>query len=440
MSGAAVFIATTVGPVRVRQIRRDTSIRAPAVSVNLDTRRPELLEGYQEFVGQPNGVIFRFTGGEERFRTQISADIVDGQSWRLGMFVAFALRQDDALCERSQVAPTDITPEEELQDAEQLIWATGEVKTDLSVESVTDIPLKLRQSEALFMAAAKKGLPILLLAPEANRSPEVVKALDKVRQRFNAEIRFLSKVEFWRYPWERQEGSAASPVADDGFDGQEGGLTPEAKRTRAFAFWRQSRWGSAVALLSLVFVVAFFTNFMAVQDRACSFSVGEFALSDTCGAAGLGNKPTQQARLAFEAIEPGDCDALRDFRDRYPDGPLHDRAVALIADQRTIEVKPDLGVVEHSVPWVVAPHNTAGSEQLTRAKAMAQQAAERHAEFNCRGFAAERKYLSVEIVPPETGWICQSLRGKKFCSGSGGAVCSYEQKIPRTETRCGVVE
>jgi hypothetical protein len=82
------------------------------------------------------------------------------------------------------------------------------------------------------------------------------------------------------------------------------GKGPAMRRRRLYAI------GGVAAVAATV--STFFFNPFHVQDHFCAIPSG-YVISDTCGAAGLGNRPTRGERLAWERRPRGDCTALAAF-------------------------------------------------------------------------------------------------------------------------------
>ncbi|MBK7831239.1 MAG: toll/interleukin-1 receptor domain-containing protein [Gemmatimonadetes bacterium] len=84
------------------------------------------------------------------------------------------------------------------------------------------------------------------------------------------------------------------------------------------------------ASLALVLLSAFGANALRIQDRLCAAS----ALTDACGAMGLGDRPAHAERVAWEERPAGSCPALREHLRRFPEGAYREQAVALLQAAR----------------------------------------------------------------------------------------------------------
>ena len=152
-----VYVGTTEGPVAIERITREAAPNS-AMCIGRSTREATASTGYEAFVKQPSGVIERELGpySPGAFRLDVSADIGDGDSWQLGVFVAHALAVEGRLAEYHE-------------DADTALWLTGEVANDLEVKPVGHVPDKLRASRAEFEALASSGMPVTLIVPKANQ-------------------------------------------------------------------------------------------------------------------------------------------------------------------------------------------------------------------------------------------------------------------------------
>jgi hypothetical protein len=126
--------------------------------IGRSTREATASAGYEAFVKQPSGVIERELGPfpPGAFRLDVAADIGDGVSWQLGVFVAHAQDAAGRLAEYHE-------------DADAALWLTGEVANDLEVRPVGHLADKLHAARAELAALAAGGSPVTLIVPAANQ-------------------------------------------------------------------------------------------------------------------------------------------------------------------------------------------------------------------------------------------------------------------------------
>ena len=165
MKRTAVYIATTEGPSEIQRITpEDPDVRsvvchdgrAIALAISPD---------YDAFVRRPTGVI-EACFGHSAYRVDIADPIASGHSWQLGLFIAHALFDEGRLVRSDDKIP-------------QIIWATGEVTRDLSVDEVEDVDRKIRQSERQIRAHLENGSRVVVAVPVGNLT-EATKALEDV--------------------------------------------------------------------------------------------------------------------------------------------------------------------------------------------------------------------------------------------------------------------
>ncbi len=159
-SRVRVLIGTTEGPVELLDLRREPAVvRRSVVSVRGTTERAGIERGYHSFVSSKDGIIAELFG-KGAFRADVSAKIDAGSSWQLGFLLAHALHNAGRLGGTHDV----------------ILWATGTVRSDLSIGEVGHVPQKLALSLERFRAEASSGRSVLVLLPAVNDS-EIDRAL-----------------------------------------------------------------------------------------------------------------------------------------------------------------------------------------------------------------------------------------------------------------------
>jgi hypothetical protein len=165
MKRIAVFIATTGGPVRVERITRE---RAPQsmVCLNRSSTVLPISAAYDSFVRPGSGVIERTFGPFEpgAFRLDVSAPIESGESWQLGVFVAHAI----SVSQNYMLAAAE--------EADAVVWLTGQVDCDLAVGSVGHVAEKIHASRAALSGWRTAGRPVSLFVREGADHAAVVAA------------------------------------------------------------------------------------------------------------------------------------------------------------------------------------------------------------------------------------------------------------------------
>ena len=157
-STTRVFIGTTQGPVELLSLETPPDISLSLMRVNNTTTRACISDDYDAFVTADTGVIAS-QFGEGPYRANISTEIQDGKSWRLGMFAAHCLYSREKLAG-------------EADNASAAIWVTGDilVTRELLVLPVECVPLKVQRSVGLFANILGRGVDLTIVVPEVDVS------------------------------------------------------------------------------------------------------------------------------------------------------------------------------------------------------------------------------------------------------------------------------
>jgi hypothetical protein len=214
----------------------------------------------------------------------------------------------------------------------------------------------------------------------------------------------------------------------------EGRAVPPARGPMARLVRRLTIGSVASALTAGLF--AFAMNIMSVQDHACTVQLGQPALGDACGALGLGNQPTHAERVAFEALPPGDCAALSDYRTRFEDSPLRALADSRLAD-RSVRSEEQWVPFARQNPVMFSPADGAPSSTEAAAQAAALERARPQAERLCRNFAASTLFRFNGATPVAQSWSCERRGGGFVCGFDGVAQCDIDEKQIIEHVSCG---
>ena len=154
---AQVIIPTTTGPVAIIGLE-ETVGGFSTICLNKTSEQAAIAQKYKAFVKPPTGPLNRLFDREPypTYRMDISGPISAGFSWQLAALISHALRADD----------NRLLFEAETNSA--LIWATGEVKSDLTIAQVGNVGDKLRNSQRLFEQALVEERPIFIFVPAEN--------------------------------------------------------------------------------------------------------------------------------------------------------------------------------------------------------------------------------------------------------------------------------
>ncbi len=191
--------------------------------------------------------------------------------------------------------------------------------------------------------------------------------------------------------------------------------------------------GAATALAASAFAV------FAAQDAVCG-APGFFqpTVSDACGALGLGHRPAQKERLAWEALPAKDCAALREHIARFPAGALRPSAEARLA-ARQLQARERWVPDVRGVP--ISTEETEPAQRLeAEARALAEAEAKRVATAACssftgRDFRFDPSRGRADLKDPV--WQCRRhADGHRCWLKLAQVACQLERREVLNEERC----
>jgi hypothetical protein len=152
VTGLAVFVATTSGPVRIERITRERAPQSMVCRGRSSTVLP-ISDAYDSFVRLGSGVIEKTFGPFEdgAFRLDVSDTIDTGESWQLGAFIAHAL--SDGLLGTHETA-------------DSIVWVTGRVDCDFAVGAVGHVAEKTYASGEAIGAWLALGRSVTMIVPQ----------------------------------------------------------------------------------------------------------------------------------------------------------------------------------------------------------------------------------------------------------------------------------
>jgi hypothetical protein len=207
---------------------------------------------------------------------------------------------------------------------------------------------------------------------------------------------------------------------------------PRGRRRRLY---RRLTWGGLATGLAAL-GAAFAGNSLGLQDRSCELGFAQPALSDACGALGLGGRPTKDERLAWATRPTGmdaGCAGLRDFLQRYPRGRYAPVASHLLA-ARKVEVEQRWTPGERPLPLresaIAGPDRNAAEEA-------ALDAARANAEHLCKNIESTGLFRvrHADVEPQQ--WDCRP-EGKKawVCAVDGVTRCQLDEGVEIQHEHC----
>ena len=197
---------------------------------------------------------------------------------------------------------------------------------------------------------------------------------------------------------------------------------------------RRLMWGglSAAGLLTSVL---FIFNTFSLASALCTLPGPQPGLSDSCGAMGLGSRPSRSEREAWESRAPASCAALREHITRFPSGVYRSQAADLLSARRT-------AVNENWTPVIkplslFEPAQGAPAKDRSAAQTQALERAQSSAERTCRDFGAGTLYHYRSAKPVAESWSCENKSGGTRCGFEGHTECELDERRETESESCG---
>jgi hypothetical protein len=194
---------------------------------------------------------------------------------------------------------------------------------------------------------------------------------------------------------------------------------------------RRLTYGAVLSALAAA-VGAFGSNTFHLQDKACA---APQAVSDFCGALGLGGRPGRVERLAWQALRPGNCDDLKAYLGRFPDGAYRATAHGLLADHHQTETTVWTPGERELV--LEEGESDDASRTLAQAKADALGRAQQKAETLCRNFGVTTGFRFKAAKPKVDRLHCDKVGTGFSCEVGGQAICELGEKTTKVSETCG---
>lgn len=189
--------------------------------------------------------------------------------------------------------------------------------------------------------------------------------------------------------------------------------------------FRRRRWARLLAgggaTCGVVFAVTGF-DVLGAQEQLCNFPKLQPAVSDFCGALGMGDSPTRDERLHWESWDKRSCKQLQQHVHDYPKGKYLTSAAALLATKRSAPTGRWVEEQQKLDLFVAADADMSGD--LAQSKARALRRGQMQSERLCDlyGEEAGAKVRSAAAEPEH--WNCAD----GACSFEGHALCTVERQ------------
>lgn len=185
------------------------------------------------------------------------------------------------------------------------------------------------------------------------------------------------------------------------------------------------RWALRALPLALVpAILGFWANLFGVQQEVCSIGGLQPNLSDLCGSLGLGDKPTQEERIAWEGRTKGSCPALRDHIARFREGAYADDAAILLTAATFQRSTAPVRAIRPAVGYVRAPLVGSRTDALARSAALGNATRDAR-ETLCIPRGADERLVDANIEPGE--FECMpAAGGGTHCGLNFRASCIFD--------------
>jgi hypothetical protein len=209
---------------------------------------------------------------------------------------------------------------------------------------------------------------------------------------------------------------------------------PPRPRGPARRLARRLVWGS-LSGTALISALAIAFNTFGLASQVCTLPGPQPALSDGCGAMGLGKRPSRAERVAWESRVPHSCPALREHITRFPDGVYRSEAADLLV-ARKISVEETWQPSNRTLAlFEPAAGSSERNESLAQARAL--ERSQSDAERLCRGFGAGTLYRFISSSPVAERWSCSKNGSGTVCGFDGHAECELTERHELERENCG---
>lgn len=188
---------------------------------------------------------------------------------------------------------------------------------------------------------------------------------------------------------------------------------------------RLTKWTAAMAVVAAIY--GFAMNFLSVQDYVCMEPIGQPAVSDVCGAMGIGHRPRHDERIAWESRPAGSCDVLRGFA--ADEHSYYQATAAHMLNAATAEQTADYSSVSREWRSYVrmgeqpfATRTAAQTDALARAQVDA-------VSQGCAPRSESERLDSADVAAAPNGYECRpDPRGGFTCGLNYIAQCHVDER------------
>jgi TIR domain len=192
-------------------------------------------------------------------------------------------------------------------------------------------------------------------------------------------------------------------------------MTP-GRRARFWAAW-VSGLGVAAAVLS------FAANLVGLQNPLCKIP----GVHAACASWGLGGVPTREEETLWARRVTGDCDGLRTYLARFPEGAYAEEAGRRLQAAVTVETETWVPGEQRLLFAVEKTLDPLANEQAARADALTR--AKAYADGTCEGLKiGGLRVKSATVEAQHQHWRCLPRGSGVVCGFDGQVICRFEAR------------
>ena len=161
MRSFTIVIPTTEHLVGITDITVENPMVSSVICVNNKLEALPISSQYNEFIKSPTGIIEKITGNSS-YRIDLTNKIDQGNSWQLALAMAHILHDNKKL---------NFSEEKNLisNESSSIIWATGLINSNLSINSIDFLEKKFLVSTDFFKVCIEKNIKIHIVLSEDNK-------------------------------------------------------------------------------------------------------------------------------------------------------------------------------------------------------------------------------------------------------------------------------
>lgn len=186
-------------------------------------------------------------------------------------------------------------------------------------------------------------------------------------------------------------------------------------------------WGGGLGVAAMV--LGFATDLAGLQKPLCKIP----GVRAVCASSGLGGVPTKEEETLWAKRVPGDCENLRAYLARFPEGAYAEEAGRRLQAAETVGEESWIPEV-HRLPLTVRTTlSPLAGEEAARADALTRGATD--ARATCESFSIG-EFRLVSATAEAQSWRCSARGSGWVCGFDGQAICQVEARQVRQRQVC----